>query len=400
MADILNGNGLTISTATEIREALVQGFKNIYGDDIILDSNTSDGQIIDIFTQAGTDIRELIREIYNSCDPDKCRGQVQDIRFRINNLFRKGGTFTIVPITMVITQTVTLQGLDANYNDVNATAFGFSDDAGQNYYLIDTVTLTAGTYTLPFRASVLGNIQPVIGTITNPITIVKGVKSGINNSAPTSYGIEEETDMEFATRRQQSVGERGQNGIDSMKAQLLELDGVSEAYVYQNNTDATDDDGILPHYIWVIVEGGANADIANVIYANIGGAGCKGDISINIPTASGQTFVSKFDRSVAIPLYIKFDLQETIKNTIFDIDTIKQYIVNNLKYSISELAETSKPTEVARAAIDASGGGGVPSNLGISLDGESWLTYIPSSNKKNVFTIDSTRIEITEINLA
>lgn len=400
MADVLNENGLTISTANEIRDALVEGFKNIYGADLILDSNTSDGQIIDIFTQAGADIRELIREIYNSCNPDLCRGQVQDIRYRINNLFRKGGTFTIVPITMEITQTVTLQGLDADYNDVNATAFGFSDDGGQQYYLIDSVTLSAGTYTKPFRAAVLGDIQPTIGTITNPITIVKGVKSGINNSAPTSYGINQETDVEFATRRQQSVGERGQNSIDSMKAQLLELDGVSESFVYQNNNDITDSDDILPHYIWVIVEGGANAEIASVIYGNIGGAGCKGDIEIDVPTTSGQTFRARFDRSVAIPLYIRFDLQETVIDTIFDIDGIKNYIVENLKYSINELAETSKPTEIARQAIDVNGGAGVPANLEISTDGVTWKTYIPSTNKKNVFTIDSTRIEITEINLA
>lgn len=399
MVDILDKNGLTLSTANEIRTALVDGFKAIYGADLILDSNTSDGQIIDIFTQAGTDLREVIREIYNSCNPDLCRGQIQDIRYRINNLFRKGGTFTIVPITMEITQTVTLQGLDSNYDDVLASAFGFSDDGGQNYYLIDSETFTTGTYTRPFRAATIGDVQPTIGTIINPITIVKGVKSGINNSAPTSYGINQEEDSIFATRRQQSVAARGQNSIDSMRAQLLDIDGVSAAFVYQNNTDVADSDNIPPHHIWVIVEGGANAEIASVIYANIGGAGCKGDIDINVPTASGGMFVSRFDRTIATPLYIHFDLQETIKNTIFDIEGIKQYIANNLIYQINELAETSKPTEIARLAIDSSGGGGVPSNLEISTDGITWTTYIPSASKQHIFTVDTTRINITELNL-
>lgn len=399
MSDVLNENGLTVKTANEIREELVNGFKAIYGADLILDSNTSDGQIIDIFTQAGADIRELILEVYNSCNPDLCRGQVQDVRFRINNLFRKGGTFTIVPITLEITQTVTLQGLDSDYNDVTASAYGFTDDSGEKYYLIDTVTLTAGTYVKPFRASKLGNIQPVLNTITNPITIVKGVKSGTNNSAPTSYGTEQETDIEFATRRQRSTSLRGQNSIDGLVAQLLDLDGVTQAFVYQNNTDTTDDDGIPPHYIWVIVEGGSNAEISSLIYSNIGGAGCKGDVEVDVPTASGQTFKARFDRTIAIPLYIKFDLQETVKNTIFDIEGIKEYIAENLIYEIDELAETSKPTEISRLAIDTKGGGGVPANLEISTDGITWTTYIPSASKQNIFTVDTSRISITEINI-
>ena len=49
--DKLDENGLTLKTANDIRDELVNGFKSIYGDDIILDSNTQDGQVIDIYTQ-------------------------------------------------------------------------------------------------------------------------------------------------------------------------------------------------------------------------------------------------------------------------------------------------------------------------------------------------------------
>lgn len=404
MPDELNENGLTIKTANESRADFVSGYQDIYGTDINLDSNTQDGQLIDIYTQMATDNRELIRELYNTGDPDLCRGKIQDVRYRINNLFRKGGSFTIVPITLVITETVTLQGLDANYNNVDATAYGFSDDSGNNYYLIDTETFTQGTYTRSFRASQIGNIEPIIGTITNPITIVKGVKSGINESAPISIGVNQETDEEFSDRRQRSTEDRSQNSTDAMRSQLLDLEGVTDAFVYdhdyENYPDGDDSDGIPLHYIWAIVEGGANTDIATVIYANSGGSGTKGEITVPVPTSSGQIFTAHFDRVVGIPLYIRFDLQETVKDTLFDMNAIKEYIAENLTYETNELAETSKPTEIARQAIIANGGNGVPINLEISLDGLDWKDYIPSSSKLNKFTIDTTRIEITELNLS
>ena len=98
-------------------------------------------------------------------------------------------------------------------------------------------------------------------------------------------------------------------------------------------------------------------------------------------------------------MYIRFDLQETVKNTIFDYDAIKETIVENLSYETNEVAETSKITEAIRFSINENGGGGVPVNVEISLDGKNYKDYIPSESKLNKFTVDTTRIEFTEINL-
>ena len=193
--DVLNEDGLTLKTLTEIRNELEEGYKEIYGQDIDLGSHTQDGQLLNIFAQMNVDLRELIREVYNTLTPSYCRGSVQDIRYAINHLKRKGGTFTIVPMTVVVDSTVKLQGLDADYNDVLASAYGAADDSGNNYYLIDSVTLTPGTHVLPFRAQNIGYSLPIVGTITNPITIVKGVKSVINESAPTSIGEDQELSL-------------------------------------------------------------------------------------------------------------------------------------------------------------------------------------------------------------
>ena len=374
MPDELTENGLTVKTATELETELKEGFKEIYGKNINLDSNTQDGQRVGLLVQMGTDLRELAKEIYNCGNPDYCRGTVQDVRFKMNNITRKGGTFTIVPITIKVKSTVTLNGLDANYNDVNATAYGVSDNSGNQYFLIDTVTLQKGEHTLPFRAQKIGLVQPVIGTIVNQISIKTEVESVINNSAPTSIGVTQETDENFALRREQSPENRSQNGTDSMRSQLLELEGVTEAYVYSHDYEKYPD-------------------------GPDGGAGMKGDVELAIPSVSGQMVTIRFDRTEATPLHIRFNLQETVKGSLFDMDAIKKYIADNLTYKMNELAETSKPTAIARTAIESNGGNGVPVDLEISLNGSNWKDYIPCPTKQNKFTVDTSRITITEIDL-
>ena len=402
MPDLLDENGLQVATSEEIKTQLENGYKTIYGDDIAIGSNTQDGQLINIFTQINTDLRELTMEVFNSFNPTACRGRIQDVRYALNNLTRKGGTFTIVPITIVVNKTVTLQGLDANYNDVNATSYAIADDNGNQYFLIDTTTLTTGTHILPFRAQNIGLVQPVLNTITNQVTIVNGVTSVNNASAPTTIGENQETDDEFAIRRERGLENQSQNAIDAILGQLLELDGLTQAAVYNhdyaNYPSSTDADGIPLGYIWVIAEGGSNAEIATVIYANMAGSGTKGSVSINVPTASGQILGVNFDRPIAVPLYIKFNFQHTNDEPMFIAeDNIKAYIAQNLQFKINQYADSAEMVTVAQEAIEANGGGGVCTYLEISTDGVTWTEFIDSASKQNIFTVDASNITITEV---
>lgn len=401
MPDILDENGLQVKTSTEIQTEIETKKKSIYGQDIVIDSNTQDGQDIGIYTLANTDFREMLVEVFNTFNPDMCRGQIQDVRFKLNGIERQGGTFTIVDIDVINDRTLTLQGLDADYNDVNATAFGVQDNAGNQYYLIDTVTITAGTHSLPFRSATLGANIPTVGTLTSMVTVVQGVTSVNNASAPTTVGVNQETDEAFALRREKSYEFRSQNSNDAMLAQLYALDGVSQAFVYGHDYDnypsGNDADGIPLHYIWVIVEGGANSDIGTVIYANIGGAGTVGVVEVNVPTSSGQVYVSKFDRVESSDLHIKFQIQPTVTGFIFDDASIKTYISENLTYNAYEYAETSKVTAMCLEAINANGGGGVPVNVEISDDGSTWVDYLTVATKKNKFVVSTSNITITEV---
>lgn len=403
MPEGITENGLQVDSYNTLLENIQTDLNSIYaaeGEAINFDSETPDGQFTNILAQIGTDIRELAQEVYNSFDPDKCSGVIQDSRYALNYITRNGGTFTIQNIDITANQTVTLQGLDASYNETDATAYTVSDNAGNLWYLIDTTTVQPGTVSLPFRSKNLGLVQPTIGTITTQVTTVLGITSVINSVAPTTLGTEQETDAQFRVRRSRSTERRGLNNIDSMLSQILDLEGVTDATTWVNSGTETDSTGTPAGYVWVIAEGGANADIADVIYTNSCGRGMRGTVSVEVPAVSGQIFNVNFDRPTPVPLYIRFDFQLTVDVSAVNVNGIKDTMVENLIYNLNEAAETSKPTCVAKDAITSNGGGGYALNLEISTDGSSWVDYIPSASLADKFVVDTTRITINVIEVS
>ena len=398
MADIINENGLQLQTLNEIIAALETEMRTIYGVDINLDQNSPDGQLVNIFAQACIDIRELAQMVYNSFDPDKAIGRQLDERVVINNIERQGGSFTQITIAIVVDRTVALQGLDADFNSLSGVGFTVQDNAGNQFILIDSATLTAGTHSKIFRAKEIGLVETTIATIVNQTTIVLGVVSINNPSAAIEIGQAEETDADLRVRRQRSVAIASSGYLNGLLGAVLNLDGVTDAKLYENYTSVIDANDIPAHGTWLIVEGGANTDIAAAYYAKKSfGSDMKGAVAIDIITASGATWIAKFDRPIAKNLHIRFDIQPTIAIPIYDLAAIKTYIVANLSYNIGDFAETSDITTVARAAITASGGGGVAVNVEISANGSNWFDYLVVDTLDEQWVVDTSRITITEL---
>lgn len=376
MADIdeITFSGLQVKDNTVLVDELKRDFKDLYsinGEEINFESNTPDGQLIEILAFMGTTIREMITEVYNSCDPDKCVGAIQDNRYQINYLTRKSGSYTRQNIAITANKTVTLQGLDGSYDEPNASAYTISDNAGNIWYLIDTTTIYSGTSYLPFRAKEMGQVIPSIGTITNQVTIIDGVTNVINNVAPIDIGKDEESDSDFRIRRAQSVSKQGKSNTDTMYTELLELDGVLSANIHENRGSITDDTGTLPHYIWVVVDydGSEEEKIAEIIYANSSGAGLRGNQSTTINSECLQPITINWDNATQVNFYIKFDIKPIGESTEINTSDIKQYITENLSYVIGEDVETSKITQICADAMLSDGGNGYALDVQVSTGG-------------------------------
>lgn len=396
MSDILDENGLTLKTATEILDELIADMKAIFGDDINVDQDSPDGQTLRNIQQQATDVRDMIAQTYTSFDPDQAIGVVLDQRVSINGIERISGDFTIQPVTITYDRALTLQGLDENANDPDATdAFTVQDDQGNQFLLIDTFEpVAAGSQSLSFRARQLGKVETTINTITTQTTVVIGVTDVNNPSAATTVGNDQETDFELRKRRRASVANSSVGYVDSIEGGLNDVDGVVEARVYENEEDTTSPDGLPPHSVWCIVEGGANTDIGAKIYEKKD-AGCtlKGSITVDVLRPNNRIFVAKFDRPTPEDLYIRFDLKVITPGASFDLDDIKQFLVDNLSYNIGDPAETSEITCLLFDYI----ADGRPLNVEVSNDGVSYVDFLEVSAIENKFTLATARIDITII---
>ncbi len=181
MANSLSAFGLTVDSVTDIVTSLTTAMQSIYGSDINVDANSPDGQLINIYAQTAADILELIVDVYNSFSVEGAYGVMLDQRVALNGITRRQGTYTIVPVVVVVNQAITLTGLDDVAADPTLTAFTISDNAGNQFFLETGIAFAgAATQALLFRAVEIGLVETTPNTITNQVTTVLGVAS-VNN---------------------------------------------------------------------------------------------------------------------------------------------------------------------------------------------------------------------------
>jgi uncharacterized phage protein gp47/JayE len=400
MTNQINNSGLILENLNDIIANLTTGLQEIYGIDINVDSNTPDGQLINIIAQAKIDILQLIQSIYNQFDPDSAIGIQQDYLYAINNIQRIGASYTYQNIQITTDRALTLQGLDANANVLDATGYTVADNLGNQFILLDTQNIAdAGTYTFNFRSKGLGAINTTPNTITTPITIVLGVLSINNSTSASAIGIDGESDSAFRIRRAQSVALGSVGYLNGLLGALQNITGVVNASLFENNTSTTDANGIPANSIWAIVEGGANSDIAQEIcQRKSAGCGMYGATTYNITLPSGQIFTAKFDRPTSKILYIKFDIKPLKTGQSFDTATIKTNFINLLTFKIGDAVDAYDLSLFAKQAIESVAGvdSGVPLNLQISKNNTNWFYYLTTDllNEKWVASTTNTTITI------
>ena len=377
--------GLTIQTLPEILAELADGTSNfpglraIYGADINLDPNSPDGQLLNIIAQAKIDMLELINQIFSSFDPDQAVGVNLDRRCAINGIHRAGGTYTQQPLEVTVDRAVTLQG-----RDTNPTApFIVQDTSGNPYQLVSTIAIVApGTHTLIFQASEVGAVSSALNTINEIVTVTLGV-TGVNNTAAATFvGVAQESDASLRTRRSRSVSIPSKGYLDGLLGAILDLDGVTQAEVFENVTATEDSRHIPGHSIWVIVAGGDVDAIAKVIYIKRSlGCGMKGATEVVIVQADGLDITIKFDRPIIQDLYIRFDV-EAITGLI-DIEYLRRQIMQRLSYRIDQAADTATVVALVKQIYPNAS----VSFEGVSTDGVDYFPLVVPNTVQHQFSI-------------
>ena len=149
-----------------------------------------------------------------------------------------------------------------------------------------------------------GAIPAPENTITEIVNAVSGLDA-VNNfvdiDEDSGMGRNVESDEALRLRRLQSLQVTGAGSVEAIRARILnDVAAVSACIVIENVTDDVDINGLDPHSIKVVVEGGADLDIAKMIW-NVKAGGIKvmgggGAIVVTFTDSQGNTQTISFFR--------------------------------------------------------------------------------------------------------
>ncbi|MCP3685800.1 MAG: hypothetical protein GY861_24390 [bacterium] len=298
----LSATGFERKRLVDIKSDIEDALKLAFGDNIDLSPQSGFGQQVGIFAEMISNQWESQENIYNSQSPSTAQGTQLSNAVEFNGLTRNPEAFSVVE-GVVITGIASTPIPAGSQVSVVLTGFVFQTDSA-------VVIGGGGTVTVDMTAMIAGPIEAAIATLTEIETPVYGWTS-VSNPAAATVGENEETDAELRIRREASVLASGQNLVDSLYGQLLDLDAVTDVVVLDNKTDAVDANGIPARNFLSVVQGGDDDEIAQVVWNNTPqGIQSYGSTTVQVEDAQGFDQDVSFSRPSEIDIY--FDITLTV----------------------------------------------------------------------------------------
>jgi hypothetical protein len=228
-------------------------YTSIYGADTYLGADSMDGQWLAVQAQNWYDTASLGAQTYNSFSPTTAMGVGLSQVVQINGIQRE------VPSNSSAVVTIIGQAGTVITN-------GVVQDINQNLWnLPSSVTIpTGGSIAVTATAQEQGDITAQPDTITTIYTPTLGWQS-VSNAAEAVPGSPVETDAQLRARQQVSTANPSVTVLSGTQGAVSNVVGVSACRVYENYTNATDGNGLPPHSICVVCQGGDLTEIATEI---------------------------------------------------------------------------------------------------------------------------------------
>lgn len=154
-----------------------------------------------------------------------------------------------------------------------------------------------------FKSVGTGKVLVNANTITKINTLTTGLDS-IYNPFDGQLGRSDEADQEYRERQARiGIYNRGSstyNAILNAFNDPEQISGISYTNLQINDTDETDSNGMPPHSVHLIAQGGADLDVANLLWVKKAGGirATYGNTSVTIKDIQGSSRIVKFSRPI------------------------------------------------------------------------------------------------------
>ncbi|MEN4050284.1 baseplate J/gp47 family protein [Serratia marcescens] len=298
LAATVTASGISAPDYQTIINRLTGFFKQIYGDDVYLESDSKDGQMLAIYARGIHDVNNMAIAVYNSFSPATAQGRGLASNVKINGI-------SVTPASRS-TADVRIVG-QVGTPITNGTV---RDSNGISWSLPASVVIGIdGTVTVTATCQIDGAIVAPAGSITEIGTPTRGWQSVTNPVAATA-GRKVETDAELRQRQAKSVAIPSLTVLDGIMGAVATLDGVERYRGYENDTSVTDANGLPPHSISLVVAGGDVAAIAKTIATKkTPGGGTYGTTTIDVTDKYGIVHPISFFRPTSVDIYARVEIK-------------------------------------------------------------------------------------------
>jgi uncharacterized phage protein gp47/JayE len=286
---------------------------------------------------------------------------------------------------------------DRTFNVTNDALLVTMNDQSQTMNAINTagtvITVIGSPFT--FRCDTAGAITPALGSVNQIVTSYAGWDS-VENNVAAATGRDAETDISLRERWAKSIYHRASGMTEAITAALYDVDGVSFARTFENNTDTTDTDGRPPHSIEAVVQGGAVQDILDTIWrVHAGGITTYGSISGTVYDSQNVSHTVSFNRPTIVPIYLQINVTENPEKELSAaaVSLIKSAVVN--VFAGLTVGQDVILQSLYGAIYTATSGAVGYMQIQGSTDDSTFTTNNITIDSRSLATIDAANIDVT-----
>lgn len=266
-----------------------------FGNGIKLNASSKWGQFLGILAERESEIWDMAQEVHAARDPDQSTGAALEALCAITGVTRNAASRSTVEVV--------LGGVPGTI--VGAGKVASVTGTGTRFALVAQAVIGGGgTVAATMEAEEDGPLPAPAGTLTVIETPVAGWAT-VTNAADATLGRSVEKDALLRQRREQSLAIAGSATQPAVTSELARVAGVISVTVYTNDEDVVVD-GMDPHSIEAVVEGGSDAAVAAAIWrSKSGGIKTNGSTAVVVQDAAGKDKTVRFSRPEALAVYLK-----------------------------------------------------------------------------------------------
>ena len=325
----VQSSGVIVPDTATLLSDVQNEYKAAFGSDLIVTADTPQGVLITAETLARDNMVRNNAALANQINPNSAGGIFLDAICALTGLERNAATRSTVSATLTgVVGTIITAGTRAQTT------------SGDVFEVITAVTIgVGGTIMADFQSVEFGPIPALAGELTQIVDGILGWET-ITNPSNATLGSLQQSDSSLRVFRRNTLGLQGVNTAVAITSRLYSVTGVKSLTFRENlasTTETIDGVSMVGHSIYVCVDGGANADIANALLeTKPAGTNWNGSTTVTItdPT-SGQAYIVKFAR----PSEITINIRATVRVGVSTSDpttTIKNAL---LAYANGELSD-------------------------------------------------------------